>query len=73
MKEISIDRIEMVSGGGWSLGCTMAIIGAVGLVASIVSVPVSGPIGVATAVGLASTTIGTGVSAGEYMWGYIKK
>lgn len=51
----------------------MAIIGAAGVVASIVSVPVSGPIGVATAIALASSTIGTGVSAGECMWGYIKK
>lgn len=71
MKELSLEQMETVS-GGWSLGCTIAVIGTIGLVASIASVPVTGPIGAATAISIATTTIGTGVSAGECLWGYIK-
>jgi len=38
MTELCIERMEMVS-GGWSFGCTMAVLGGIGVVASIIQFP----------------------------------
>ncbi|MGM0946490.1 MAG: hypothetical protein ACQEW9_15005 [Bacteroidota bacterium] len=72
MKELSIEQMEMVS-GGWSFGCTMAVLGGIGVVASIISIPATGPIGLSTAVALGTSAVTTGGSLGECFYYYASK
>jgi|GEM_PF-6605299 hypothetical protein len=65
MNELTIEKMELVSGGWWNFACTMTVIAAIGVTASIMSVPATGPIGLNTAVALATTAITTGGSLGE--------
>jgi hypothetical protein len=73
MRELSIEKMEMVSGGWWNLACTMTVISAVGVTASLISIPASGPIGLNVAVALATTAITTGGSLGECMHSFASR
>lgn len=58
MKELSIDRMEMVSGGvNWS--CVGAVAGGIGLLAWSFGVPVVGPLTALVVLGGIGTTLGT--------------
>jgi hypothetical protein len=64
--------MEVIQGGdGWD--CIGFGLGAVSLAFAIASVPVSGPIGVSLAVGLATGTFGTGISGGSCLYGMISR
>jgi hypothetical protein len=75
MKELSVEQMEMVSGGwgNWSTACTWAVLGGIGLAASIISIPATGPIGLATAVSLGTSAVTTGGSLGECFYNYASK
>lgn len=62
MKELSIEKMEMVSGGS-AAGCFTAALGVVGLVASVALVP-TGPIGWAAAGWLYTGAVAGGISTG---------
>ncbi len=61
MKKLSLDQMAVVKGGGaWD--CVGFALGVIGVAAAVASIPATGPIGVAAAIGLATGSIGTGIS-----------
>jgi hypothetical protein len=67
MKELSIEKMEMVSGGSLP-GCAGAVVGVVAIVAGVALIP-TGPLGWAAAgwlyTGAVASGIGTGLSLGD--------
>ncbi len=72
MNELSIEQMEMVS-GGWNSACTWAVLGGIGVAASIISIPATGPIGLASAISLGVSAVTTGGSLGECIYHYASK
>ena len=64
MKSLSLEKMENIEGGGF-WGCLSLGLGLIGFAAAIISVPVTGPVGLSAAVGLFTTTIGSGIAAAD--------
>lgn len=61
MKSLSIEKMEEIEGEG-IFGCIGVGLGLIGTAATIITIPATGPVGVATAIGFYSGAIGTGIS-----------